>query len=139
MAERTPAVLISEDHWTSALWPGELLSLEDYRDRSRRLRGVLWPHVLALLSAKTSIVLEFAANTRGQRASLADLVREADADHILHFIDTPAQVCWNRVKARNEAVLHPYAPSHEQFLQIGSLFEPPTSEEGFNIVRHGSE
>lgn len=140
LAAEHPALLIGEDEWTSVLWPDEITSLESYVDRSRRLRRVLWPHVLQLLHAGTSVVLDFAANTRGQRASLADLVLRAgpDVDHLLHFLDTPVAVCRSRVAIRNATGLHPYAPSADDFDRFTSLFQPPTPEEGFAIQRHSA-
>jgi predicted kinase len=136
LAVEAHALSIAEDDWTSALWPSELTSLEAYRDRSRRLRGVLWPHVGRILGMGVSVVLDFPANTRGQRAALAELLRGSDADHVLHFLDVPVEICHTRVAARNRAGLHLFAPSPEDLDRVARYFEPPSDEEGFNVRRH---
>jgi len=136
LAEETSAVLIAEDEWLSSLYPGEVTSLEAYRDHSRRLRGILWPHAATLLGRGVSVVLDFAANTRGQRAPMADLIRNTGAPHILHVLDTPPEICRTRVAARNASGLHPFAPTPEDFDRFANFFELPDPDEGFKIQRH---
>ncbi len=139
LAAEHGAVLLSEDHWTATLWPGELTSLDTYRDRSRRLRTVLWPHVTDLLRSGVSVVLDFAANTRGQRAGLRRIVEDAGVPHVLHYLDVPDVVCKARLRARNAGGAHEYAPSEADFELFTRYFEPPAEEEGFVIRRVTTE
>src|SRR5271169_784612 len=67
LASRPATVLISEDFWNSNLFPGELKTIEDYRRCSTRLRNAMGPHVISLLKAGVSVVLDFPANTIANR------------------------------------------------------------------------
>src|ERR1700742_176082 len=59
LASRPATVLISEDHWNSHLFLDELKTIDDYRRCSDRLRNAMGPHVVSLLKAGTSVVLDF--------------------------------------------------------------------------------
>ncbi len=60
-------VLISEDAWLAALYPGEIHSIADYLQRAATLRNVLADHLRALLQAGVSVVLDFPFNTPASR------------------------------------------------------------------------
>lgn len=133
IASESGAILISEDNWTSTLWPNELESLEDYREKSARLKKALWPLASQVLQAGTSLVLDFPANTVPQRRTLKALVDMAGVSHTLHLLDTPGEVCKARLKARNAAGEHAYQVTEEQFEQFSSFFVPPAEEEALNV------
>jgi predicted kinase len=89
LAARPATVLISEDHWNSNLFAGELRTIEDYSRYSRRLRNAMAPHVVALLKAGMSVVLDFPANTLTSRGWMRGIFEDANAAHELHFLDIP--------------------------------------------------
>jgi hypothetical protein len=67
-ALRRPAtLLVSEDHWTPHLFAGDLRTIDDYGRFSARLRAAMGPHIVAILQRGVSIVLDFPANTVGNR------------------------------------------------------------------------
>lgn len=68
LAARPATLLISEDHWTSNLFPDELRTIDDYARLSARLRAAMGPHVVDVLRLGLSIVLDFPANTVRTRA-----------------------------------------------------------------------
>ncbi len=129
------AVLVSEDQWLSALYPDEIKSLEDYRRCSLRLRDVLGPHVISLLTHRTSVVLDFPANTKQQRKWLRNLFVASQSDHELYFLDVTDTVCKKRLTKRNALGQHAFQPSEADFDLFTSYFEPPMTDEGFNIIR----
>ena len=133
IANEAGAILISEDDWTSTLWPNELQNLEDYRDRSARLKTALWPLASQILQTGTCLVLDFPANTVSQRATLKTLVDMAGVSHALHLLDTPDEICKARLRVRNETGQHEYQVSEEQFEQFSRYFVPPSQEEAFNV------
>ncbi|SAI74463.1 ParB-like nuclease [Bordetella ansorpii] len=51
LAGQPHTVLISEDAWLAALYPGEIAALPDYLHRAARLRHAMADHVPALLAA----------------------------------------------------------------------------------------
>ncbi len=133
IADDSGAILINEDSWTSTLWPNELQSLEDYREKSARLKKMLWPLLSQILKTGTSLVLDFPANTVSQRRMLKALMDMASVTHTLHLLDTPDEICKARLKARNASNQHEYQVTDEQFEQFSSFFTRPSPEEAFNI------
>lgn len=137
LAARPATVLISEDHWNATLFPDELKSIDDYRRYSARVRAVLGPHVVALLKAGLSVVLDFQANTLAIRRWMRTLIDDSGAAHELHFLDVPDEDCKRRLRARNAAGEHPYQASDADYELFTKYFVPPTPDEGFNVVVHG--
>ncbi len=137
LAEAPSTVLISEDTWLAALYPGEIHELPDYARRAGRLKKAMAEHVVALLGAGVSVVLDFPANTVASRQWMRGIFEAAGAAHALHFLDVPDEVCKARLRARNASGTHPFETTDAQFDLIGSHFAPPSPEEGFDVVRHG--
>src|SRR5476651_1742527 len=81
LAARPATVLISEDYWNSNLFPGELNSIEDYSRYSMRVRSIMAPHVVSLLKAGISVVLDFHANTLASRNWMRGIFEAANAAH----------------------------------------------------------
>jgi predicted kinase len=132
-AERTLA--ISEDRWIEQLYGPELKTLADYFERCERLRATLAPHVVGLLRAGVSVVLDFHANTVRSRKWMRALFEEADASHQLHFLDAPDEVCRARMHARKAAGGD--GLSDAEFDHVTSFFVAPDPSEGFNVIRYG--
>lgn len=136
IATETGALVIAEDAWLHALFDDQLTEIEDYARCTRRLRTGLGPHIAALLRAGLSIVLDFAANTPQARAWAMGIVDQSGAEHRLHLLETPDAVCLERLAARNAAGTHPFKVTEAQFHTFMRYFQPPTPDEGFNIVTY---
>lgn len=130
------AIIISEDQWLAKLFKDELNTLQDYVTYSARLRAAMEPHILHLLQKDQVIVLDFAANTKGQRAWLRSIIDQANCSHVLHFLNTPDEVCLERLKARNAKGQHDFQASEEQFHLFSAYFTPPSEKEGFSVTIH---
>ena len=135
LAAAPGAVLLSEDHLLARLYPGEILSLEDFVRCSGRLRAAIGPHVEALLRAGVSVVLDFQANTPASRAWMRGLFERAGAGHVLHWLDASDAACLARLRARNAAGAHDYQVSDEDFAVFTRHFVPPGADEGFEVRR----
>ena len=129
-------VIVSEDKWTAPLFGSEMATVEDYVRCSAKLRAAMGPHLVDLLKAGVSVVLDFPANTLANRAWMKQLAEAAGVPHQLHFLDVPDDICRARMHARNAAGEHEFAPTDEHFDLITSYFVPPTAAEGFEIVVH---
>ena len=136
LAARPATLLISEDHWTSTLFAGDLRTIDDYTRYSARLRAAMGPHVVALLRQGLSVVLDFPANTVGQRTWMRSLIAEAKVAHELHLLDVPDAVCKERLRGRNEGGEHPFQVNDAEYDQFTRYFVPPGADEGFNVVVH---
>lgn len=136
LSSKPATVLISEDHWNSKLYPGEISTLNDYLRCSARLRDVIGPHVVSLLQEGLSVVMDFPANTEQQRLWLRGIFEAAGVDHELHYVDVPSDVCKRRLQARNAKGEHAFQVSEEDFDLFTSYFVPPIPHEKFNIKVH---
>jgi predicted kinase len=137
LAEREDAVLLVEDEFLDRLFPGEIRDISDYVRCSVRIRTALAPHIGELISKGMSVVLDFAANTRRQRTWCRQLVAATNADHELHFIDAPDEVCKRQLRERSKHLPEGTAwTTDAEFDTITAFFEPPSADEHFNIVCH---
>jgi predicted kinase len=137
LAQAERRLVISEDRWIEQLYGVELKTLADYFERCERLRATLAPHVVDLLRAGVSVVLDFHANTVRSREWMRALFEEAKASHQLHFLDVPDEVCRSRTHARKAAGGD--GVSDAEFDHVISFFVPPQPGEGFNVIRYGDE
>ena len=137
LAAQPGTVLISEDHWNATLFPDELKTIDDYSRYSARVRAAMGPHVVSLLRAGLSVVLDFQANTLAVHRWMRTLIDGADAAHELHFLDVPDETCKRRLRERNAAGGHPYQASDADYELFTRYFVRPAPDEGFNIVVHG--
>ena len=137
LAQRSAAILLVQDEWLDHLYPGDIVDVPAFAKFSARLRAALTDHICTLLSRGTSVVLDFPGNTRTQRAWFRDLFERANADHELHFIDVPDELCKAQLKERSRHLAASAAwTTDAEFDAITKFFQPPTADEGFNVIRH---
>jgi len=136
LAANPGTVLIKEDAWLKGLYADRLKTLSDFVDCSRKLRDTIEPHIVDLLSANLSVVLDFQANTIESRRWMRRLFEAAGCLHELHLIDVPDDVCKRRLRKRNASGTHEFQLSDEEFDRVSSYFQHPTEAEGFNIRLH---
>lgn len=129
-------VLISEDAWLGSLFGDQMSTIADYVRNSAKLRAAMGPHIVALLKAGVSVVLDFPANTLETRAWMRGLVEEAQAPHQLHVLDAPDEICLARLRDRNAKGDHPFVVTDAQFHRVFAYYVAPSPEEGFDLVRH---
>ena len=130
------AVLIAEDEWLSALFRDEMTSITDYVRCTSKLRGVMGPHVVALLNAGVSVVLDFPANIVETRSWMRGVLDQTTASHVLHVLRTSDADCLDRLRHRNALGVHPFAVTQQQFVQLSQYFVEPGADEGFDISFH---
>ncbi|MTI42733.1 putative kinase [Roseibium hamelinense] len=139
LANQPGTVLVAEDAWLNALFADELTSGPDYVRCATKLRSIMGPHVSDLLTAGVSVVLDFPANTIETRRWMTTIFKESTSAHQLHVLDTSEKRCLERLRARNASGTHPFHVSEELFRRFSSYYEPPTPEEGFNLIWHHAE
>tara|TARA_B100000214_G_scaffold36326_1_gene22867 strand:+ start:1703 stop:2194 length:492 start_codon:yes stop_codon:yes gene_type:complete len=131
IARERGAVLISEDEWLAALFPGEI---NDYIRYSSRLKPVLKSHVEQMLLAGTSVVLDFPGNTRKQRAWFKDIYSQHGIPHELYFLSVDDEVCLKQLKQRQkEQPERAQFDTEEVFRMVTSYSEEPQESEAFNL------
>ena len=137
LAERENAILLIQDELSATLFPGLVVNVATYLEYSGRINRIVAPLAIAVLSKGVSVVLDFPANTRNQRAWFRGIIDGAGVEHELHFVDTPDAVCKAQLKARS-AHLPPGTKwtTEEDFELISSHFVAPADDEGFHVIVH---
>ncbi|WP_341263704.1 ATP-binding protein [Morganella morganii] len=123
------AVLLSEDTWLAALYPGQITQLADYIEKSRLLKSTLELHLVTLLQKGITLVLDFPANTLEQRQWLKGLAEQAGCSYCCHVLNVSDEECKRRLAARNLSGENPFTTSAEQFDLITAHFSYPSEEE----------
>ncbi len=137
LARTRHAVLLVQDDLLDALYPGEIETIQDFVKYSARLRAALSPHIRELLSMGVSVVLDFPGNTRVQRQWFRDLFEGAGADHELHFIDAPDDLCKRQLRQRSEGLPAGAAwTTDAEFDAVTAYFQAPAEDEKFTVIRH---
>ncbi|EIC85242.1 ATP-binding protein [Serratia sp. M24T3] len=136
LAADSGTIVIAEDTWLAALFAEEMHSVADYVRCSAKLKMVMKPHLISLLRAGVSVVLDFPANTVTNREWMKSIIRDSAANHCLHYLKVADEVCKSRLRARNEAAAHDFSATDEQFDLITRYFQEPGADEGFNIVEY---
>src|SRR5262249_54462152 len=94
-------------------------------------------HILRSLGEGISVVLDFSANTKTQRAWFRGIFERANVEHELHFVDASDALCKSQLKDRSKNLPPGSAwTTDADFEVITIYFQPPSEEEGFNVVHH---
>jgi predicted kinase len=139
LAESERGVLLVQDDLLGSLYPGEFVDFSAFLKYSARLRATLKPHIVTLLSLGMTVVMDFPANTRRSRAWFREILECVDADHELHLIVASDDLCKRQLKQRSRDLN--LAPgdkwtTESDFDEVTSYFEPPVTDEQFNVIRH---
>ena len=128
------AIRLSEDEWLASVFPDEINDFADYIKYSARLKPLLKAHVQDLLKSGVSVVMDFPANTRKQRAWFREIFSEYQLPHRLIYLEADNEVCLKRLGLRREAQPERAKFDNEDvFNQVTSYFQPPAPDEGFNV------
>jgi len=129
-------VIVREDLWLAALFAEEMHSISDYVQYSSRLRSAMKPHLVSLLKAGLSVVLDFPANTQTNREWMMSIIKESGASNKLHYLNVSDDVCKSRLRVRNAEGGHEFSATDQQFEMITRYFSEPMADEGFDIVEY---
>ena len=137
LADREKAVLLVQDEFLDALFPGEIIDVQGFVKYSSRLKNALTPHICVLLSKGISVVLDFPGNTRTQRAWFRKIIDHTDVEHELHYIDASDAWCKSQLRNRSRG-LPAGTPwnSDAEFEAVTAYFQAPSEGEKFNVIRH---
>jgi len=137
LATQEHAVLLVQDDFLEALYPGEITDIPTFVKCYARLKDALRPHICALLSKGLPVVLDFAANTKNQRTWFRELINHAMVDHELHFVDVSDSLCKSQLRERRKSLpAEAKWTTDADFDAINAYFEVPSEDEGFNVIRH---
>ncbi len=133
LANDCKAVLISEDEWLEALYPGKVRCLQSYIEYSTVLKPVVKKLAQSILVSGSNVVLDFPANTLKQRFWFRKLFSEIDAPHQLFFLDRNDEQCLSQLEIRRN-VNKAATDTEDMYWNMSQFFEAPTLEEGFSTL-----
>ena len=136
LGERERAVVFCEDEWLATLATEPITTLPQYVESAARIRRLIAPLATRLLALGVPVVFDFAGNTPSHRAWVKGIAGAANADHLLHVLDVPADECRRRLHERNAAKpdgLYFGDISDELFDAVVQRIVPPGSDEAIRI------
>jgi len=137
LAKEENAILLCEDEWLKELYPQEIHTIPDYLKYSARLKIVIKKLVMSLLIDGVSVVMDFPANTKGQREWFREIFEKLNVDHTLHFVDKSDEVCKKQLRQRSQNLPEGSAfTSEKEFDMISKYFQSPIEDENFNVQRY---
>jgi predicted kinase len=137
LGEHARAVVFCEDEWLATLNREQITSLAQFIDASARIRRLIEPLAGRLLALGVEVVFDFAGNTPSHRAWVKGIADAANADHLLHVLDVPADECKRRLHERNATRpdgLYFGEVSDELFDAVVQRIVPPRSEEAIRMT-----
>ena len=139
IAEANGAILLSEDVWLTRLYGDQIKVFDDYIRFSQKLNTVVTPLVIDLLALGQSVVMDFQANTKRRRSWFRSMFEEAQADHVMHYLQTPDALCLERIQKRNTEMPEGASQLTEaDYWHVTSYFQPPEEIEGFHVQAYAS-
>lgn len=137
IAANRNAVLLSEDEWLSAHYPGLIHSFDDYLKYSSLIKPFVKGLVVRLLTTGATVVMDFPANTEKQRQWFLALSQATECAHELIFLDVSDEQCLMQIaKRRQEQPERAHFDTENVFYEVTKHFEAPSSHEGLNIVEN---
>ncbi len=139
IAEDNSAILLCEDAWLAALYPGLISSPADYAHYAGLLRPQIKVLVQSLLQQGQDVVLDFPGNTEAQRAGLKAISDEVGAEHNLYFLDVADERCLAQIEARAATNVAKTGGAKtdtaDMFWAMNKYFMTPRDDEGLNIIK----
>lgn len=133
LAERN-AILISEDEWLAALYPGEIATFNEYVDYSRKLKPLIETHVVSLLKTGVTVIMDFPANTKRQREWFKQLITKAESPYEFNYLAASDEICLRQIsQRRTEQPERAEFDTDIVFKEVSKYFEAPDESEGLHI------
>lgn len=136
LAEAQNLILIAEDEWLAALYPNQINSPQDYKTYADRLKEPIKSMVQSCLNAGLDVVMDFPANTPGQRQWLKSVADDISAPHQLYVLDRDDETCLQHIAAR--ALAEPAradTDTPEMFYAMKPYFSLPQDDEGLTVIK----
>ncbi|BAZ40265.1 shikimate kinase [Calothrix sp. NIES-4101] len=134
ISQELNAIILSEDDWLSTLYPEEIQDFDDCLKYANRLKQLLKSHIINMLNSGISVVMDFPANTKNQRAWFKDIFFDQDIPHRLIYLDVDDKTCLEQIAKRRETnPERSQFDTEEVFHHVTSFFQPPSTDEGFAI------
>ena len=125
------------DEWMLRLHPE--LSIEDpaYGEHAAVVRDLIWSLAAQVLATGAVAVLDWNSWSVERRAWVRERAQDAGADVVLHVLTTGIEEATSRAAAREAAgATLAHRITREGNEHLASLLQPPSADEGLEIIRH---
>lgn len=136
LARDLPAVRLSRDEWMLRLHG---LPYDDpaYVERLGPCTDLLWDVALDVLSAGSSVVLDWNFWSVERRAEARDRARAGGFPIHVHWLDVPVETAIARARSRlADDPPDAHRLDDDSIRHFATIFEPPTDDEGLLLTRH---
>ncbi|MDP6580334.1 MAG: ATP-binding protein [Vicinamibacterales bacterium] len=135
------SVLFSLDRWLVTSHGRYSLATVGHEEHTRRVlacRALMWGVAAELLRRSVDVILDDGFFFRQDRMRTVDLARTVGVLAKIHLVNTPIRVIRSRLRERNANLPpHNFEIDPETLTGFLELFEPPTEDEGAEVVVTG--
>lgn len=136
LAGTLPAVRLSRDEWMLRLYGGRYDD-PTYVERLGPCTELLWDFALQIVTAGSSVVLDWNFWSRTRRAEARRRAQAAGVRLRLHWLDLPVEVAVERAGARlRQQPPDAHRIDEGSVRHFATIFEAPTIDEGIVIDLH---
>lgn len=134
IGRETGAMRFSPDEWHTRMF-GHDMDSPEHDARHDRVEALMRDVADALLVRGVSVILDFGFWSRRERDQLREHARSLGADFRIIFMDTPLDVIFARMDARNASGREDiFRLTREDMLSYLQWWEPPTDDEA-DLIR----
>lgn len=136
LAEDLPAVRFTLDEWMLRLYG---LRYDDpaYVEHLDPAQDLIWETAQQVLGLGRDVVLDWNQWSRERRAKWRGRAEDFGARVVIHYVDVPVDVAVDRMMKRNDQAAEGTHEINESGVRhLAAIFEPPSAEEGIEVLRH---
>lgn len=134
LEQETGAVRFTKDEWMVRLF-GNAPPQDTFEEYDKRMASLATDIALKCLAAGTNVILDEGFWLKEQRAAIRDKVKNVGAVPIFYYLDASFELLKARTLKRSESPpLDSYIIDEESFNRYWKFFQPPDTEEEFELI-----
>lgn len=124
------ALRLTPDEWQYFLF-GHDIHEPEHDERHTKIEELMWEVAVKVLKSGCDVILDFGFWTKSERDEFRRKARALGSDSKIHYMNTPNDVIWERLEARNRLAgkNSVFYVGRKEFDEWSGLFEIPTKEE----------
>ena len=124
------ALRLTPDEWQYFLF-GHDIHEQEHDAPHTKVEELMWEVAIKVLKLGCDVILDFGFWTKSERDEFRRKAHSFGADSKIHYMNTPNDVIWERLNARNQSAGKDavFYVGRKEFDEWSGLFEIPTKEE----------
>lgn len=137
-------VRFTKDEWTVSLLGNsphtDTVHRDKYFEYDEKMAKLATEIALRFLQTGTSVIIDDGFWYRKQRDDMRRILQEMGAEAKFYYLDTPVAVMRDRTLKRSEnPPLDSFYITEQEFNDYWTLFQPPTGDEEFIVIKEGKK